>query len=82
MEILLILTVSILNVGCFFVGAKVGQKVVKGEEVELPSINPLKAYREAQERKQAEKEAEINETIMHNIEVYDGTSAGQKDVSR
>lgn len=81
MDILTILVIGILNVGCFFIGAKVGQKVVKGEEIELPSLNPMKAYREAQDRKQAEREAERNETIMQNIEVYDGTSAGQKDVN-
>ena len=81
MEIILtILVVGTLNVACFFVGAKVGQKVVKGEEIELPSLNPMTAYREAQDRKQAEREAEKLDTIMQNIETYDGTSAGQKDV--
>ena len=81
MEIILtILVVGTLNVACFFVGAKVGQKVVKGEQIELPSLNPMTAYREAQDRKQAEREAEKLDTIMQNIETYDGTSAGQKDV--
>ena len=80
MEILIILTVSTLNIVCFFIGAKVGQKVVKGEPIELPSINPLKAYREAQDRKEAEREADRLDTILQNIEAYDGTGAGQKDV--
>ena len=80
MEILLIITVGILNVGCFFIGAKVGQKVVKGEAIEIPSLNPIKAYREAQDRKEAEREADRLETIMQNIEAYDGTGANQKDV--
>ena len=78
--ILIILTVGILNIGCFFIGAKVGQKVVKGEPIEIPSLNPLKAYREAQDRKEAEREADKLDTILQNIEAYDGTSAGQKDV--
>lgn len=78
--ILTIMTVGILNVGCFLIGVKVGQKVVKGEEIELPSLNPMKAYRETQERRQAEKEADKLDTILQNIETYDGTSAGQKDV--
>lgn len=82
MEIILtILVVGTLNVACFFVGAKVGQKVVKGEAIELPSLNPMTAYREAQSRKQAEREAERNDIIMQNVDNYDGTSAGQKDVS-
>ena len=80
--VLLILTVGILNVGCFFIGAKVGQKVVKGEEIEIPDLNPVKAYREAQDRKQAQREADRLDTIMQNIERYDGTGLGQKDVSR
>ena len=78
--ILIILTVGILNIGCFFIGAKVGQKVVKGEPIEIPSLNPLKAYREAQDRKEAEREADKLDTILQNIEAYDGTGAGQKDV--
>ncbi len=82
MEILLILIVSTLNVVCFFIGAKVGQKVVKGEEIELPSLNPLKAYKEAQEKREAERQQDRLDTILQNIEAYDGTSAGQKDVSR
>jgi hypothetical protein len=56
--------------------------VVKGEEVKLPSIDPLKAYREQQNRKEAEMELDKVETIMRNVEVYDGTSNGQRDVPR
>ena len=78
--ILIILTVGTLNAVCFFIGAKVGQKVVKGETIEIPSLNPMKAYREAQDRKQAEREADKIGTILQNIEAYDGTSKGQKDV--
>lgn len=80
MEILIILTVSILNVGCFLIGVKVGQKVVKGEEIELPTLNPMKAYRETQERRQAEKTAARVDAILQNIDNYDGTGMNQKDV--
>lgn len=81
MEILLVLVVSILNVGCLFCGLKVGMSVVKGEPMELPSINPIKAYRERENNKQAEREADKFATIMDNIDAYDGTGANQKDVS-
>lgn len=82
MEIILtILAIGTLNVVCFLIGSKIGQKVVKGEDIELPSLNPMKAYREAQDRRQAEREAERNDIIMQNIEAYDGTSANQKDVN-
>lgn len=80
--ILIILTVGILNVGCFLIGAKVGQKVDKGEPIEIPYLNPMKAHRERENRLQAEREADKLATIMQNIESYDGTSNGQKEVSR
>ena len=79
-SILLLLITGTLNIVCFFVGAKVGQKVVKGEEIQAPEINlsnPVKAYRE---KKKAEYEQDRIDTIMQNIEAYNGTSAGQKDV--
>lgn len=85
MEILLALVVSILNGVCFFCGLKVGMSVVKGEPIELPSlpsINPLQAYRERQNRKEAEMEQDKLDTILQNIEAYDGTGANQKDVSK
>ena len=78
--IITILLVSTLNVVCFFIGAKVGQKVVKGEPIEIPNLNPMEAIRVHQDRRQAEKEADKLETIMQNIERYDGTGIGQKEV--
>jgi hypothetical protein len=81
MEIILtILVVSTLNVVCFLFGAKVGQKVDKGESIEIPTLNPLEAYREHKDRKEAEREQDKIATIMHNIETYDGTGNGQRDV--
>jgi hypothetical protein len=84
MNILLILTVALavgtLNVVCFLFGAKVGQKVVKGEPIETPNLNPVKAYREREARLQVEREINKLDTIMQNIETYDGTGNGQKDV--
>ena len=80
MEVLLLLGVSAANILCFLVGAKVGQKVSKGEPVELPSIDPMKAHRERQERREAESKQEEMDIILQNIEVYNGTEHGQKDV--
>lgn len=80
MEIILVLTVGAVCIGCFFVGAKVGQKVSEGEEIKLPSINPAEAHRKREAKKEAEAEQEKIDTIMRNIERYDGTSAGQEDV--
>lgn len=77
---ILILVTGTLCIVCFFIGAKVGQKARNGEAVELPSVNPLKGIREHQNRKAAEREQSKIETIMQNIEKYDGTSRGQEDV--
>lgn len=80
-NLLLTIAVGALNIVCFYIGAKVGQKVSKDEPIEISFVNPMKAYREEQSRKEAEKEQIRRNTIMENIEVYDGTSAGQKDVN-
>jgi hypothetical protein len=79
--VLLIISVGFLNVACFVIGAKVGQTIVKGEKVELPNLNPLKAYRENEARKEVEREQDKLNTIMRNIERYDGTGKGQEDVN-
>ena len=80
MEILTILVVGILCIVCFLIGAKVGQATSNGEPIELPSLNPMKAIREHQEKKQSEREQDRFDTLMHNIDAYDGTSNGQKEV--
>ena len=84
MEIVLLtmLVVGALNVACFVIGASVGQKVVKGEEVKLPTINPMEAHRERENKREAQREQDKLDTIMRNIESYDGTDRGQEDVPR
>lgn len=80
MDALTISIIGALNIACFFIGAKIGQMVVKGKEIEFPNINPLEQYRQHQDRKQAEEEKNKLDTILRNIERYDGTSIGQEDV--
>lgn len=82
MYILLIAVVGMLNIACFLVGAKVGQTVSKGKDIEIPNINPVKAYHEQLERHEAQREKDRVETILRNIERYDGTGAGQEDIPR
>lgn len=82
MEILLVLVTGALCVACFFVGAKVGQAVSRGETIEPPHIDPLGAFRQREERKEQQREQERIDTILRNIESYDGTSSGQEDVPR
>lgn len=82
MEILLTLTVGTLCIVCFFIGAKVGQQVSRGETIETPTINPMQLYREHKDRQKAEEEQTKIEVILQNIENYDGTSNKQEDVPR
>ena len=80
MEVLLMAVMAASNIVCFIIGAKVGQTVSNGEKVETPTVNPLKAYREHQERKEAQQEQNVIEAMLYNIDVYDGTGNGQRDV--
>jgi hypothetical protein len=82
MEIALVLVVGAMCILCFMLGAKVGQKVVKGEPVELPNLDPFKAYREHEARKTQREEQERVNAILRNIDSYDGTGNGQEDVPR
>jgi hypothetical protein len=79
-NVLLILSIGTLCIACFFIGAKIGQKASRGENIELP--HPIEAIRERQERKEKKQEADRFETIMRNIDTYDGTGSGQIDVPR
>lgn len=79
-SIILILLVGALNVACFFLGAKIGQTAYKGEKIELPTVDPLKPAKEREARKEAEMEQNRVDTILRNIEKYDGTGRGQEDV--
>jgi hypothetical protein len=77
---LTILIVGTLNIACFFIGAKIGQKIVRGETIEAP--NPIKAVSEHREKKEARREQDRIDIIMQNIETYDGTGYGQQDVPK
>ena len=83
-SIVAVLFVSGLNILSFFIGARVGQKVVKGEEVKMP--NPVKEIkenvREREEERAAKKEQDLFETLAYNIDVYDGTALGQKEIPK
>jgi hypothetical protein len=81
-QILTLVACGVMNILCFYIGAKVGQTVVKGETIETPTVNPLKVAQENRDRKEAEIEQNRLDTIMQNIENYDGTGRGQQDVPR
>ena len=80
--VLLIALVGFINISCFIVGAKVGQAVAKDEKVELPTINPLELIRERENKREAQKEQDKVNAILQNVESYNGTSQGQRDIPR
>ena len=80
MVVLIVIAVGAMNILCFMIGAKVGQSVSKGESVELPSLDPLKAMREHREERANRKEQNKLDAILRNIESYDGTGLGQEDI--
>lgn len=78
MEALLLLVMGLTNIACFLIGASVRQKVDKGEDVKLPEMP--KFDNSKAEKRQAELEKNRIDTILRNIDNYDGTSWGQEDV--
>ena len=80
MEVLLLAVMAAANILCFLVGVRAGQKVAKGEPVELPKVNPMEAVRDHRAKKEAEMEQERFNAILRNIDNYDGTAAGQEEV--
>ena len=82
MDALTILTFGFICLACFLMGAKVAQMFQHDEKIETPTVNPMKAYKEHEAKKEAQKEQSKLDTILRNIEVYDGTGRGQEDVPR
>lgn len=76
--------VGIMNILCFFIGARTGQKVIKNEPIVVKT--PMEVVKEKIETRAAKREQEVQDeiidTIQHNIDIYDGTAMGQKDIPR
>jgi hypothetical protein len=79
---LTILAVGALCIACFFVGAVVGQTAKRGEDIKKAIPTPGEVIKHHKERKAVEAERNRISTILQNIDRYDGTSNGQKDVPR
>lgn len=73
--------IGIQNLICITIGLKIGL-LYKGE----PIPNPVEVIKERKVKKEAvneaKKEQDRIETILKNIENYDGTGSGQIDVPR
>ena len=71
--LILILGIGLNDVLCFLIGTKTGQKVVKGETVEIPTpkspVTMIKEYQQSKEEQKAEEEFKHNLDVINN---YDG----------
>lgn len=84
MEPLVFAVMGAVNIACFLAGAWVGQKVHKGEPIAIkpPAAGIGETIRTHRERKDMQKEQERLEAVLGNIERYDGTGAGQREIPR
>lgn len=68
----------------FTIGLSFGCKLRNNENIEVPDLNPVKRISKSREEKQIKKERDLQEEILkvslENIENYDGTEYGQKDI--
>ena len=80
MEVWILLFGGALNILCFMIGASIGQKAVKGERIETPNLNPVTAVQNAVEKYEEDKKERQMETVLDNIDNYNGTPIGQKAV--
>lgn len=75
--ILAVLT-PILSVFCFINGYNIGARETRKPEIKLET--PMQKIERAKENKKAaEKRSRLN-TLLENIENYDGSSKGQKEL--
>ena len=68
------------NVCCFILGSRVFQQISRGEKVGVEIPNPVKVVQNTIESFEEKKEQEKYRVIMDNIDNYNGTSLGQRDI--
>lgn len=78
--IALLFLFGIFIIAAYTLGLKNGQKLKKDEEIKMPEINPVKIVRNEIETFEQKKKQDIYDTMMANIDNYDGTGLGQKDI--
>ena len=65
----------------YTLGLKNGQKLKNNEEIKMPEVNPIKIVRNEIDAFEQRKKQDVYDTIMANIDNYDGTGLGQKDIN-
>lgn len=74
---------GIFIMSSFVIGVILGQKLNRNEKIE---VNPVKAIEDYKEERQYKKETQQEQTkldiMLENIDNYDGTGIGQKNIPR
>lgn len=64
----------------YTLGLKNGQKLKNNEKIKIPEVNPIKIVRNEIDDFEERKKQRKDEIIKFNIDNYDGTGLGQKDI--
>lgn len=74
---------GIFIMSSFVIGVILGQKLNRNEKIE---VNPVKAIEDYKEERQYKKEIQQEQSkldiMLENIDNYDGTGIGQKNIPR
>lgn len=74
--------IGVLFLASFILGFYFGNKIASNKEIKMK--NPIESFKRRKEMKEKQEEEAFNdlvyETMMTNIENYDGTDIGQKDI--
>lgn len=79
--IALLFLFGIFIILAYTLGLKNGQKLKNDEEIKMPEVNPIKIVRNEIDAFEQRKKQDAYDTIMANIDNYDGTGLGQKDIN-
>lgn len=74
---------GIFIMSSFVIGVILGQKLNRNEKIE---VNPVKAIEDYKEEREYKKEIQQEQTkldiMLENIDNYDGTGIGQKNIPK
>ena len=82
MILLIVIAIGVINITCFLLGAKLAQSLKNGEPIQMPKFNPMEKIREREDKREAKRKQDEFEILMQNVDKYDGTGTGQKDIPR
>lgn len=68
--IVIIICITLSNIFCFYIGAKINQQSEKNIPIEIPIKNPINAVKTAMEQKQKQEYEKLIEEDIENIDNY------------